>query len=65
MKASEHRVVYSFKHSDAEVDLSIIQVFTLMHRIFKAMVTAFSLPFGDNVERFGQSLLAFLPDNNF
>jgi hypothetical protein len=61
---SEDRVVYSFKHAHAEVDLCIIQVFTLIHRIFDAAVNVFGLPFGDDVETFGRSLEVFLQRRN-
>ncbi len=61
MTESEDRVVYSFEHPDAAVDLCIIQVFTLIHRVFDSAVTVFGLPFGDAVKKFGQSLQVFLP----
>ncbi len=60
IRESEDRVVYNYKHSDAEIDLCIIQVFTLMHRLCAAVTTVYGLPFGNEVEKFGQSLQVFL-----
>ncbi len=60
IKECEDRVVYSFEHADVEIDRCVIQVFTLMHRLFAAVTTIFGLPFGNEVEKFGQSLQVFL-----
>lgn len=62
MTASEHRIVFDYRPSDIEIDLCNAQVFTLMHRVFKATVTTFDLTFEEQVEEFGTAIQKFWGD---
>jgi len=58
MTSSETSVIYSFQASPVKIDLCVLQVFTLTHRVLRAIVELFKLPLQQDVNAFGDAVHA-------